>query len=106
MRDDHYHGGENGPCVCKGVMSYSHHCRTKWQNDKTPIQWSTCSAASWTKYYVDTLAKRTHPYYVNTLGLPKWCLTPDSTNFCSKFKKINKSVVHLLIEKYNLMIRP
>jgi len=82
MRDDHFHGGENGPCVCKGVMSYAMHCRDKWQNDKTPVQWSTCSVASWTKHYVDTLAERTHPWYVNTLGLPKWCMTPDSTNFC------------------------
>jgi len=63
MKHDHDQAGDiNGPCNCKGVMSYEQHC------SKIPVAWSVCSKNDFTKHYKN---------YIN-----KWCMAPKTSNFC------------------------
>ena len=75
MKHNHHddHGGDTGHCVCDGGMSYGKHCKTKWQDGKKPVKWSTCSKNDFTEYF-----------YSNQKN---WCMAPITTNFCGKSKK-------------------
>ena len=74
---DESHGGSNGPCNGKGIMSYG----------SAPNVWSTCSRSDFLALYNQIMASSSKT----------WCLTSKIKNFNKKsyHKKRNEYIFYL-----------